>query len=224
MIETRRSVTAGFQATTPATTAIKVPSMAYRLRSSQAASMLNLQRRLAAIRQQFEPIERAHPNVFLAAAIVSFTFALVAMGASAWLVYDVFHDLPSSSELRGVGSMAQATTLYDRDNKSAFAIFQERRIEMPLSDISPNLVHAIIAIEDQRFYDHRGIDLIRIFAAAATNLRAHRAAQGGSTLTQQLARQSFLTPDKTLLRKLKKRCWRGVWSASSARTSSSSSI
>ena len=165
--------------------------------------MLNLQRRLAAIRQQFEPIERAHPNVFLAAAILSFTFALVAMGASAWLVYDVFHDLPSSSELRGVGSMAQATTLYDRDNKSAFAIFQERRIETPLSDISPNLVHAIIAIEDQRFYDHRGIDLIRIFAAAATNLRAHRAAQGGSTLTQQLARQSFLTPDKTLLRKLK---------------------
>src|SRR5678809_927257 len=125
MIETRRSVTAGFQATTPATTAIKVPSMAYRLRSSQAASMLNLQRRLAAIRQQFEPIERAHPNVFLAAAIVPFTSALVAMGASAWLVYDVFHDLPSSSELRDVGSMAQATTLYDRDNKSAFAIFQE---------------------------------------------------------------------------------------------------
>src|SRR5262249_26033218 len=56
---------------------------------------------------------------------------------------------------------------------------------------------------DQRFYDHRGIDLIRIFAAAVTNLREHRAAQGGSTLTQQLARRSFLTSDKTLRRKLK---------------------
>jgi len=177
--------------------------MAYPLRSSQTASMVDLQRHIAGIRQRFESMERAHPNAFLAAAIVTLTLVLATAGASAWLVYDVFHDLPSSSELRGVGSMAQATTLYDRDDKPAFTIFQERRIETPLSDISPNLVHAIIAIEDQRFYDHRGIDLIRIFAAAATNLRAHRAAQGGSTLTQQLARQSFLTPDKTLRRKLK---------------------
>jgi 1A family penicillin-binding protein len=177
--------------------------MAYPLRSSQAASMLDPQRHLAAIRQRFESMDRAHPNALLAAAIVTLTLVLAAVGASAWLVYDVFHDLPSSSQLRGVGSMAQATTLYDRNDKPAFTIFQERRIETPLSDVSPNLVHAIIAIEDQRFYDHRGIDLIRIFAAAVTNLRTHRAAQGGSTLTQQLARQSFLTSDKTLRRKLK---------------------
>jgi penicillin-binding protein 1A len=120
-----------------------------------------------------------------------------------WFVYDVFHDLPSASELRGVGSMAQATTLYDKNNQPVFTIFQERRIETPLSDISPHLVGAVIAVEDQRFYEHRGIDLIRIFAAAMANLREHRAAQGGSTLTQQLARQSFLTSDKTLRRKVK---------------------
>lgn len=162
-----------------------------------------LQQRVAALRQRLEPIERAHPNAVLAAAIVAFTSMLAVLGGSIWLVYDVFHDLPSTSELRDVGSMAQATTLYDRNNQPSFTIFQERRIETPFSDISPHLVRAIIAVEDQRFYDHRGIDLIRILAAAATNLREHRAAQGGSTLTQQLARQSFLSPDKTLRRKLK---------------------
>ena len=165
--------------------------------------MSDLQQRITAIRQRLEPIERAHPNAFFAGAIAAFTLVLVLFGGSMWLVYDILHDLPSASELRDVGSMAQATTLYDRNNRPAFTIFQERRIETPLSDISPYLVRAIISVEDQRFYEHRGIDLVRILAAAVTNLREHRAAQGGSTLTQQLARQSFLTSDKTLRRKVK---------------------
>src|SRR6267143_1914908 len=71
-----------------------------------------------------------------------------------------------------------------------------------LSETSPNLVHALVAIEDQRFYDHHGFDLFRIVSAGFANIRHRRAAQGGSTLTQQLARQSFLTPGKTLRRKL----------------------
>src|SRR4029077_2254201 len=78
----------------------------------------------------------------------------------------------------------------------------EQRIEVPLSQVSPNLVHALIAVEDQRFYEHHGFDTIRIISAALTNIRHRRAAQGGSTITQQLARQSFLTPDKTIHRKL----------------------
>jgi 1A family penicillin-binding protein len=165
--------------------------------------MSDLQQRIAAIRQRLESIERAHPNALLAASITTLIVVVAILGGSAWLVYDIFHDLPSASELRDIGSMAQATTLYDRNNQPAFTIFQERRIERPLSDISPHLVDAVIAVEDQRFYEHRGIDLIRIVAAAAANLREHRAAQGGSTLTQQLARQSFLTSDKTLRRKVK---------------------
>jgi len=165
--------------------------------------MSDLQQRIAALRQRLESIERAHPNALLAAWITTLIIVVAILGGSTWLVYDILHDLPSASELRDVGSMAQATTLYDRNNQAAFTIFQERRIERPLSDVSPHLVDAVIAVEDQRFYEHRGIDLIRIFAAAAANLREHRAAQGGSTLTQQLARQSFLTSDKTLRRKMK---------------------
>ncbi len=69
--------------------------------------------------------------------------------------------------------------------------------------MSPHLVRAIVAIEDQRFYDHKGIDLVRVAGAAISNLRQGNRAQGASTLTQQLARNSFLTPEKTYTRKLK---------------------
>src|SRR5580765_5895428 len=165
--------------------------------------MVDMHQQIVAARRRLSRLQRAHPDAFLAAAVFSSVVTLVLFAGSLWLAYDVAHGLPTAAQLRDVGSMAQATTLYDRDNHAAFTIFQERRVETSLSEISPHLVHAIVAIEDQRFYDHGGVDLVRIVAAAVNNLRVHRAAQGGSTLTQQLARQSFLTSDKTFLRKLK---------------------
>src|SRR3954467_2192435 len=122
---------------------------------------------------------------------------LVALAGVVWLVHDATTGLPDSSRLQGMGAMAQATTLYDRNDHPAFTIFQEQRIEAPLQQISPHILHAVLAIEDQRFYDHGGIDVLRIAGAALNNVRERRAAQGGSTITQQLARQSFLTLDKT---------------------------
>src|SRR5262249_18202627 len=91
---------------------------------------------------------------------------------------------------------------YDAADSLAFTIFKEQRIEIPLSQVSPNLVRALIAIEDQRFYEHHGFDRFRIFSAALANIRHGRVAQGASTITQQLARQSFLKPEKTIRRKL----------------------
>ena len=98
--------------------------------------------------------------------------------------------------------MDQATAVYDGSDQLAFTIFKEQRIEVPLEQVSPNLVKAVIAIEDQQFYEHSGFNMIRIGFAALANLRHRRAAQGGSTITQQLARLSFLTPDKTIRRKI----------------------
>jgi penicillin-binding protein 1A len=68
--------------------------------------------------------------------------------------------------------------------------------------VSPTLIQALIAVEDQHFYGHHGFDAGRIALAAMADLRHRRAAQGASTLTQQLARQSFLTKDKTIRRKV----------------------
>src|SRR5262245_62051724 len=127
---------------------------------------------------------------------------LVGGGATTWLVVSAFRSLPDQAALRGIGTMAQATTLLDAQDRPAFTIFREQRIEVPLSRVSRRLVQAILAIEDQRFYDHSGVDIVRVAGAGLNNLFEGRLAQGGSTLTQQLARQSFLTPDKTIRRKL----------------------
>jgi penicillin-binding protein 1A len=115
----------------------------------------------------------------------------------------VFAGLPDRQQLTKLGQMAQATRILDRDGETVFTLSREERIEVPLSRVSPHMVQALLAIEDQRFYEHGGVDIVRLLGAAWANLRQGRAAQGGSTLTQQLARQAFLTPDKTLQRKLR---------------------
>jgi 1A family penicillin-binding protein len=127
---------------------------------------------------------------------------LVATTVAVVFVVSILRDVPDRDALRGVGTMAQATTLLDAKDQHAFTIFREQRIDVPLSKVSKRLVDAMLAIEDQRFYDHSGIDVVRVAGAALNNVLEGRLAQGGSTLTQQLARQSFLTPDKTLRRKI----------------------
>jgi penicillin-binding protein 1A len=127
--------------------------------------------------------------------------AAVAIFASAWFFVGAVGGLPDSSAVRHIGNMDQATSVYDRRDQLAFTIFREQRIEVPLSHISPNLTRAMIATEDQRFFEHHGFDLLRIASAAVANIRHGRVAQGGSTITQQLARQSFLGPEKTFRRK-----------------------
>ena len=124
-------------------------------------------------------------------------------GAAAWFAYDVTSGLPDKDQVRGLGEMAQATTIYDAADAPVFTIFKEQRLEVPFEKISPNLIKAVVSVEDQRFYDHGGVDLIRIGAAFINNLREGRRAEGGSTITQQLARQCFLSRDKTFRRKIK---------------------
>jgi 1A family penicillin-binding protein len=132
---------------------------------------------------------------------------LISIGAACLLfvigLWALFAGLPTRNELRTMGEMPQATTLYDVHQQPVFTIFKEYRIEVPLSRISPHLRRAIVAFEDQRFAEHRGFDVIRIFGAIWADIREGRKAQGGSTLTQQLARQSFLTREKKLWRKLR---------------------
>ena len=133
----------------------------------------------------------------------------IAAGGAAFLLlfiiglWAMLSGLPGRDELRLLGDMPQATTLYDVHNRPVFTIFKEYRIEVPLSRISPHLRKAIVAFEDQRFADHGGIDVIRIVGAVLADVREGRKAQGGSTITQQLARQSFLTREKKLWRKVR---------------------
>ena len=144
-----------------------------------------------------------HRRLFVAGLLAISVVLGGAVASLAWLLAGVSAGLPDNDELRRVGVMSRSTTLYDSDDQPAFTIYKEQRIEIPLSKVSPNLVNALVAIEDQRFFEHRGIDVIRVGGAAWRNLMDGWGTQGGSTLTQQLARQSFLTREKTIRRKLK---------------------
>jgi penicillin-binding protein 1B len=77
----------------------------------------------------------------------------------------------------------------------------EDRLPVRLHDVPQHLVDAVLTIEDQRFFKHRGFDPLRIVGAAIANLKAGRVVQGGSTLTQQLAKSLWLSRERTLLRK-----------------------
>jgi penicillin-binding protein 1A len=125
------------------------------------------------------------------------------IGVSAVAAYRLVSDLPTRDSIgSSITQMARSSVLYDVKGRPAFTIFKEQRIEVPLERMSPNLKNAILAVEDQRFYEHRGVDIVRIVGAAVANLRRGTRAQGGSTITQQLARLSLLSPEKTYTRKL----------------------
>jgi len=96
----------------------------------------------------------------------------------------------------------QATTLYDRHGRVIYQFFEERREYVPLSEISPALRDAFISLEDRRFYRHWGIDIRRTFTSFLVNLLSFRIRQGGSTITQQLARNMFLGHERTIKRKI----------------------
>ena len=119
------------------------------------------------------------------------------VGASAWRLPNVEvlrdHD-PDSTAFMG---FRQAQALRQG------AEFRPYQVWTPLERFSPNLVNAVLIAEDDTFYRHNGFDLDQIREAVRVDLKKRRYAYGGSTLTQQLARNLYLSPDKTLSRKLR---------------------
>jgi len=103
----------------------------------------------------------------------------------AWGFYALVSGMPDREELRAFSVMPSATVLYDASDRAVFTIAKEHRIEVPLAQVSPYLIKAVIAIEDRRFFDHDGLDPIRIAGAAFAVIRSGEAVQGASTITQQ---------------------------------------
>jgi penicillin-binding protein 1A len=95
------------------------------------------------------------------------------------------------------------TYVYDREGSLLAEFSRERRIILPISQIPEIMQNAIIAIEDEHYYRHHGIDFPGIARAAWKNFLAGNIVQGGSTITQQLAKSLFLTRERTLPRKIK---------------------
>ncbi len=97
----------------------------------------------------------------------------------------------------------ETTIIKDRYGNIIDRIYLENRVVIPIEDMSPLLPKAFVAAEDARFYDHVGVDGISILRAVINNLRSGGRGQGGSTITQQVARSLLLSREKTYIRKIK---------------------
>lgn len=113
-----------------------------------------------------------------------------------------FLSLPKTDNLDTL-RLVSATQVFDVNGNLISKLFEENRIVVSISNISPYVQQAIIANEDTRFYYHMGIDPIGILRAVLVNIRTGTLAEGGSTLTQQLAKNMFLTQERTFTRKIK---------------------
>ena len=126
---------------------------------------------------------------------------LVGISSSVGVALAMFISLSSVLPKIQAVEAPEATIIYSSDGVILARIFREDRTNVPLKDIPKPLRDATIAIEDSRFYQHSGVDMRGIARAVWQNLRGHRLRQGGSTITQQLARNVYLSQRKTVERK-----------------------
>lgn len=110
--------------------------------------------------------------------------------------------LPDVNTLKDV-HLQTPMQIYSADGELIAQYGEKRRVPLTLQQMPPELIKAFIATEDSRFYEHHGVDPVGIFRAASIALVSGHASQGASTITQQLARNFFLSPERTLMRKIK---------------------
>ncbi|RQD76723.1 MAG: penicillin-binding protein 1A [Candidatus Syntrophonatronum acetioxidans] len=136
-------------------------------------------------------------SLFKITIFIIIVFFLAASVTAGLFFYGVIapNNLPASDP-------ALTTRFYDANGELLTTLYRENRIEVPLEEIPQELRQAIIAVEDAHFYQHFGINLASLGRAALRNIRSGRIVEGGSTITQQLAKNLFLTHDRTFHRKV----------------------
>jgi 1A family penicillin-binding protein len=107
----------------------------------------------------------------------------------------------NADDVRSVPQMKESTRVYDRRGGLLYEFYEKKRTVVPLSKISPKLLQAMISIEDRNFYHHPGFDPKAMTRAVVANLGSRRISQGASTITQQLARNTFLSAERSYKRK-----------------------
>src|ERR671934_546254 len=153
--------------------------------------------------RRFAPGRRRWLRIFLMiVGIGSLVMATAAGVAALWAFTILPRSLPSVKTLETFQPL-QGTKVYDDNDELLTELHVERRIFVPLAHIPQVLRDAVIATEDRRFYSHFGVDPIGVARAVYQNYRRGRIVEGGSTITQQLTKVLFLTPDKSLERKMK---------------------
>lgn len=134
--------------------------------------------------------------------IILFVVVGALCGGAAGAFFGLTRDLP---QIRGLEDFqpSAVSRIFSSDGALLDELFIHKRDPVPLSEIPPYLSQALLTTEDRQFYKHSGVDLKGILRAVVRNVKTGRFAQGASTLTQQLSRTLFLTPRKTLVRKIR---------------------
>ena len=129
-----------------------------------------------------------------------FTICILGLVAGGVLYFHLKSSLPSVENLKTV-ELQQPMQIYTADGKLIGEVGEQRRIPVKLENVPQRLQDAFLATEDSRFYEHHGLDPVGIARAIFVAVNNGGASQGASTITQQLARNFFLTPEKTIIRK-----------------------
>lgn len=148
-----------------------------------------------------KPAPRRARRVLAFAAKWTAVLALWGLVAGGAVVAVLAYDLPDLSAINKF-QRRPSISFVSMDNQPIATYGDQFAGAVELSEMSPWLPRAVLATEDRRFYDHYGVDVIGLARAAWANLRARRIVQGGSTVTQQLAKNVFLTPERSMKRKV----------------------
>ena len=134
--------------------------------------------------------------------LIAVLFVVGALGVFA-IIIKYRLELPNIQSMVEDYKPQMATTIYDKNNNVVDVLEAESRDAVKLEDVSPYVKEAFLAIEDKKFYSHHGLHFKGIIRAVLTNFLKGKATQGGSSITQQLAKNAFLTPERTFARKVK---------------------
>ncbi len=140
-------------------------------------------------------------RIFIPLILMLSVCCLVGAGIG-WFLYRVYETLPSHNELHTI-EQPLVTSVLARNGELIHEFSTERRFWVSIDEVPIELQEAVLAIEDRRFYTHWGVDVYRIFGAVWIDLMHRRFAQGASTITQQLARNVYLTSRTSMVRKLR---------------------
>src|SRR4026207_1689023 len=148
------------------------------------------------------PSMKSQLKRYLGSLVFVFLLCLsIALGATAGVLFVYNSDLPQVNSLEDYRP-SLVTEVYADDGQVIGSFVLERRIVVTWDQIPQLVKDAVVSVEDQNFYEHWGIDLYGIARASVKNLMAGRVVEGGSTLTQQLSKNLFLTPEQSLRRKI----------------------
>lgn len=158
-------------------------------------------------RKNRPPVRKKKKKRFLRVVLVSmlllFFLAGIAGLTAAYIIYGKYSEgLPDVMELRNY-QPSLTTVIYSDTNEKIGEFFIERRILVPIEGIPLKMIQATIAVEDSNFYNHWGIDIQGILRAAIKNFMAGHVVEGGSTITQQLTKTMFLSPERNIERKIR---------------------